>query len=73
MMAICVLMEVTCLYGLLFPSNLANERGLKFSGTGVSHISLRDIGALHLVRGIKLLLEQLDAKFIILQSLVLVI
>lgn len=39
MMVIFVFMKVTCSYGLLYPANLANEGGLKFSGTGTSYIS----------------------------------
>lgn len=39
MMDICMLMEATCLCELLWALNLANECGLKFFGTGASHMS----------------------------------
>lgn len=41
MMAICVLMEATCLYGLIRQSNLAKEGGLKPSEIGAPISCLR--------------------------------
>src|SRR4051812_13693438 len=68
-----MLMEATCLYGSMHPSNLANSSRLKFSWTGTSHISSDGglgIQYFHFIHHISFLPALVNMKNIIFQGLV---